>query len=828
MSSGRVRAWRVAALVAVLVGGCRPAGPAESPSAQGTNPRGSSEIDAIEAPSSLDVRAAEGRPALVALAREGDPRAAMAIAVSTSSGPVAAAALEAVVEARLAAAGFASVVDGSSDRAGYRVRVLIEDGAAIERAVGAMRAALLTPITAADTAALKLAGARVAALRARPLDDAALLPVVDCTGEAQILARDPLPDPSSAGFAAQLEVWRGEHGASTVAMAMVAPGPLLEQGERALAALPAWPVVALREDAWPEELAPSAYVDVGRRRGTAKLSVAVRVRDRGAAISFADRAGLADSALLARMSALPVPFVVRRVAGTLRRAGACISVEAESAGAVVGPIEEAAAVAASVVRQEILVELAAGRDEGQVAARQIRALGDPRDAASAAAFWALSGPGPARPPSSAVVLGVSGGSSRSTAEPTELAGVVGQRFSQAMAKAAAGWARPLLDGNTAVERGQGELWVLLASACPVVEPEGDAGTSALAVLAAASAANGKDGVVVEPWVAADGAGLLAHAAPRAGGESALALAARVADAAARGLLAEPPPAASVLGARATALGRLELTGERGREPVASLLWPGQPSRLAPWGLFESVARGNTHGVRLRWASLVGGPMRVAVLGNASARQAEAAVKAADRWMVRGATPRACSSPPSPSPPAAGLRTAPTPSGQAPRAFVAVGVDAAGAGEVLATATALMLSGDGGLLRRALEDTGATGDAYLLGHGAAAALVIELRGPAASLEPSVAQARALLGRLAKGAATEQDATRAASSLVASDTLARLDPARRVVDLWRGSPVPRPAVQPPALAALRAYQAAQLKDERLLIVLPRPVAERDLPR
>ncbi|MEJ7730193.1 MAG: hypothetical protein WKG00_13360 [Polyangiaceae bacterium] len=71
--------------------------------------------------------------------------------------------------------------------------------------------------------------------------------------------------------------------------------------------------------------------------------------------------------------------------------------------------------------------------------------------------------------------------------------------------------------------------MLLASPCGVGD-EGaeDAGMTALAATAAVRSRRGKErDVQLEPWVSADGVGVLAHAAPRDGRETPEALARRV-------------------------------------------------------------------------------------------------------------------------------------------------------------------------------------------------------------------------------------------------------------------------------------------------------------
>src|SRR5260221_436066 len=75
---------------------------------------------------------------------------------------------------------------------------------------------------------------------------------------------------------------------------------------------------------------------------------------------------------------------------------------------------------------------------------------------------------------------------------------------------------PSVDARRAVEQGQGEIWVLLASPCATSsETSQTAGISALAMRTLAQKAKVLDGARIEAWVSAQGIGLLSHG-PRLG------------------------------------------------------------------------------------------------------------------------------------------------------------------------------------------------------------------------------------------------------------------------------------------------------------------------
>jgi hypothetical protein len=153
--------------------------------------------------------------------------------------------------------------------------------------------------------------------------------------------------------------------------------------------------------------------------------------------------------------------------------------------------------------------------------------------------------------------------------------------------------------------------------------------------------------------------------------------------------------------------------------------------------------------------------------------------------------------------------------------------------------AASLDGPDGLLAQALG--GAAGaapesalardwSAVVVGVPRSPALVVRLTATDASLDPAVAQTRALLDRLRQGALREQDRARAASSLARAALDLSLDPRSRTVDLWRGEgPRSRPGsgeagdpptAPAPSLDALRAFAALSLHDDALVIVAARP--------
>jgi hypothetical protein len=414
-------------------------------------------------------------------------------------------------------------------------------------------------------------------------------------------------------------------------------------------------------------------------------------------------------------------------------------------------------------------------------------------------------------------------------------------------RATIAWQAPVVDARKVVERGQGEAWVLLASTCGTApESTGDAGVGAAVAMAAAAqaAADARD-VQVEPFVAIDGIGVLVHGPARAG-ESPSAHARRLADGAARAFAADEIEAVRISQARAAMVARAAGTDERALAGLAGALAPGHPSSLQPEGTLFGLASLSDASVAARAAAIRAQPLRVAVVANADASQADAAVRAVDRWVARRpGQSRACPATAASATPRPGTYAVDLPAGTVSEVLIGVPFAAAdAAARVAGTWVAAALDGADGLLAHALgADARVSGDAAsrtpealahawsaaVLGAPQSPALVVRVVGSDASLDAAVAQVRALLDRLRHGALRDEDRDRAAGALGRARLAASLDPRARVIDLWRGDPSTLEAHDPaPSLDDLRAFAAATLRDEAFIIVAARPPrVERDDP-
>lgn len=766
-----------------------------------------------------EVRAIAGHPPLAILRREGDPRPALAAAVVVEGPAGASEALAALIEGRLAKALPRASV--TADRLGYRVRAAIEGEAEIDRALDSLHRALIEPVRASEMPAVL---ERVRARRGRVLDDEAALALARCTGEARYGASEIAALESVLGTPETLEGWRRRaHGVGALAIGVTGPERFVRRAEARLEASTPWPRVAPPRDPWPPQTSPEAFVRTGREP-IARLDLAFRLADRKLAATIAEEIGARPSALATRLRALSQPFALREVRLSVRPAGACLSLRAESestpSSGAKSP-EEAGAVA-GLLRQEVGSLAASLHPDRGALPRQIGSLGDAREAAEAAAWWALSSEGPrvAREAMASVLTLPAGGEASASVDATTREREFARRFDEASTSALAAWARPAVEVRGAVERGQGELWVLLASSCPLVENAFEAGTTALGATAVALAAPREGGVSVEPWVSTEGAGVLAHA-PAAPGESPAALAERVATAAARSLAEIEPRPDEVTRARALLLGRIEERDEHVRGALAEQLLPSHAAALFPWGLTGALGRVGPEAVRVRWRRLATGPLRLAVLAGGSPEQLRAAGRAVERWAAHGEGASRC--PPREETPAAGTGrySALALGARGARAYVALPVEASTPTARAALRATLMLLGpEGGLLGRALSGVGARGEAFLIGAQPRPLLAIELRGGEDALEGAVAQVRALFERLRQGALGAADLERVRGPLGAAWLEARSSPRRRLVDLWRGGGDERPE---PTLEGWRQWLSAGFFDDRAAVVVVKAPGE-----
>ncbi|MBV9945235.1 MAG: hypothetical protein JOZ69_00115, partial [Myxococcales bacterium] len=676
-------------------------------------------------PPRTQLSAGAQRPSLSVVERDGDASGAIAIAVTTEGiapdrGAAVAIALGTLIEERLAARGLGGEATVTGGWDGWRLRGLASSPEAAARLVDAAREAMLAPVAPQDPA-LPAIARRVGALGRRLLPDPSLIDVVRCTGEAFGTRSEPAPTD------AEVESWRrAAHGLGRVALASAGGAALADVVAGALARGPAWPSAsAIPASSWPAADAPPAVYDASGELvpGAARIVVTARTSVPERAAAAARVLGDPRGALASRLSALDAPARVRAIVATAHADGGCVAATIDvGARDLVADASVRLATAAALARQEIAIEAAdvdAPADYGRALATR---AADPRDAAELAAWWTLAG---RRPGDDALRVSVAIGvaAPKDAHEPaltaasvaaaqagSESVGATGARSSPPLAEAVraeldraeTAWRAPVVESRTRVERGQGEAWVLVGSPCgTLAESTRDAGASATAALAAALQA-GKDAAdaQVEPFVAADGIGVVAHGAARPG-ESPTTLARRLGDLAARPFVSDTLDPERVARARTTLLGRTGLLSERALAALGAGLAPNHPSWVDPLGTTLGLGSISDAMIAVRTAALRAGPLRVAVLANADSAQAEAAVRAVDRWVARrpGET-RSCPAGASLTGVHAGTYAVELPAGAAAEALIAVPIPPGDpAAHTAARWIAAALDGPSGLLAR---------------------------------------------------------------------------------------------------------------------------------
>lgn len=753
----------------------------------------------------MEVHAAAGRPRLVVVRRDGDPSAAIAIEiVGTDSFELAM--IGAAIGGRLEAAAFTGVEVTSGDRIA-RVRALAPQlGATVAQQIDT---ALQAPIGKDDPA---MAAARRAldVFGARPVLDPALARAVRCLDRPTRASSFKAPD-DLVGYVEKARAARVH--ADTIVVGAVGSGAVdtFSAAWRTAPALSGSVLVDPPKDPSPRE---AVTLSLAHEGGVVVIEGGPRAALPSAVTVLSDP----DGPLAMRLRAAD-DFRLRGVAGAARADGACVVIEVEPSRSFAKDPERFAirsAVAMEVARQEAELALEASKtnDDGEAARIAIGAGGDPREAADRAAWWAW--PATTPPPlSSAATLSLPAAVvAKGPQVDVEAAlAALSPKFSVALQKSKLAWTKSELELRGHLEIGQGELWIALGTPCSVAhEGTGDAGLASIAMHALAPV-HPIDGVTIEPWTAATGVGLVAHAAPRTG-ETPQRLAYRVGDAIGRRFLASFPHGDDLARARADALisisaqpggGDLVRAGLRAEMPL-------HPSWLDPIGTLEAAAKTSIESVDLRLATLRNGPLRIAVLANAEDAQSDAAARAAERWLPRRpGEARACPIVDAGAPPKGSIVPLTVKSGTG----VALAFPVDEPNRELAAHLAAILDGSSGRIALEMSGLGTRYEARLVRGVGRHALVILVLAPDPNVDAVVSKLRSLLEKLRGAGLEAADLARADRDRAAARAARRLEPRARVVDLFASDTVPAVV----ELTLLRAAAAKIFDEDRAQLVVAR---------
>ena len=740
-------------------------------------------------PSSIQARAAEAggpssrieersfsdRPPLSIIERDGDPEVAIGFACLAAGAPELHAAFAEILSQRLSRAGFPTQL--VTHGLGFELILLAENPERARLATQALLQALAKPLTTAE----------LSAARAPTEGDRAPSSAVgQCSAE--------LPSRRKVTDAAELDRERvASFARDRAALSVVGSADAAAAVGSALSAGPDWPELGPVRSRLSERNVTEVL-----RGERPTLSVALSVGDTNRALGAAPALGDASSSLALRLAALGTGFRLRRVVATAHPAGACLRVDSDLDGSPV-PDARRLGFAIQLIEEEAGMALAKTTSENRLEATALSAA-DPRLAARAAAYSALIEPASGVATARLVAL--------TTADEAPLVPSIEAAIEQARTEA------PAVDTRLRVEAGQPGVWALVTTPCAASNERADNAGHA-AVFFAAAAAQGVRGVRLEPWVGAQGLGVLGFA-ERAPGESDAEAATRLGDALGEALLA-PPSALEV----ATARG--ELLKAAGNEPHPLLdallenLAPGHVGALAPRGSVTSLQAASRDAVLARQRELLRLPHRLAILSPTNTADAAFVSRSLSRWLKTPDAPR-----PSPceieiSPPVRGELSL-TPSDAAEGSYVAFRISPKLGNE--ASLLAELLNLPGGALAKTLADPDLVGAARALvfGSASARAFVVQVSAFEGREQEAVSRIQKLFERLSSGGVlTPAEIDAVVARQRGGRRLSALDPRYRLVQLLE--PGPAGAVDAAALRRL----TSTLRPESAVIgrTLARPV-------
>ncbi|HEX2873093.1 MAG TPA: hypothetical protein VHP33_17645 [Polyangiaceae bacterium] len=722
------------------------------------HPTQSRPVEAGGPSSRIEERSLSDRPPLSVIERQGDPEVAIAFASLAAAAPDLHAALGEVLSLRLSRAGFPTQLVAHG--LGFELILLAENPERARLATQALLQALSRPLTTAELAAVPAPS---------ETEQAAPSAVAQCSAE--------LPNRRRITDAAELDRERiATFARDRAAVAVVGDEDAAAAVGNALAAGPDWPELGRVRSSLAERDVTEVL------RGRATLSVAVTVANADRALSAAASLGDPKSALGARLAGLGSGLRLRRVVATAHPVGACLRIDSDVDAS---PLPDARRLgfAIQLIEEEAGLSLAKASDENRLEATALSAT-DPRLAARAAAYGALLEPASTELGARLVAL--------SAPDEAPLVPSIEAAIEQARAEA------PVLEQRLRVESGQPGMWALVTTPCAAVNERAENAGHA-AVLFSAAAAGATRGVRLEPWVGAEGLGLLGFA-ERAPGESDAEAAARLGDALGQALLA-PPSALEVATARA------DLLKAAGSEPhplldgLLEALAPSHFGALVPRGSATSLQSASREAVLARQRELLRSPHRLAILSPTSAGDAAVVTRSLSRWLKTPDARRAAPCDSELAAPVRGELSLP-PGSTAEGSYLGFRVPAKAGAEL--NLLAELLNQPGGALARTLAEPDLAGAARALvfGTSSARALVVQISAFEGREQEALSRVQKLFERLASGGGLIQAELEAAIAKQRSARrLAALDPRYRLVQLLEpGPPAPVDA------AALRRLTAS----------------------
>lgn len=746
----------------------------------------------------LSVEERKTGPRLATVSREGDPSGAVAMAIVSPraglDGGAASRTIAALVDARLRAR---SVEPATSwDGAGVRVALSLSDSLDVQRAVELLRDALHRPVALDDVNAVR----RSLESSAGTMLAAPYAPLARCTGE-------PASVPGE-GFALETqsldELLAKARRRGGVALGAVGTSERTGSLARAVDDGETWSLEEQPQARRPLVATHSVTV-AGRPSNEPQLDVAVPLRDPRRALQLALQEEVGRSPLSVRLVLSESPFRLARVVASAQGDGGCVRLTLEAKGVTRSRLPRAAAEALAVASETLKTDLETPL-EPTVVARQILRSTDAAATAELAAWWALAGAAAEEvelETSSVLAVPAERGDIAGTYE--ELEGAYRSEIALATQRSPSrDAASPKPDERVAVERGQGESWLLIANECALArEGDWDAGRSALVARIAASPGT-LAGVVLEPWVEPAGVGLLART-QQLPGETSAATGRRLGMVVGVALTSLATPEERFARTKLEALRLLSTPSARRLEGLLTRLEGAAPSWLRPDGLLERQLATTAEDAEERWRAMLREPWRVAMIAAHDVDESPAAFGELRRW-VGPPDDAGCQAAHSnrTTAPAAARWAAPSLSPHAFLAFQAEGPSESAVAEVVVAHLASVS-----------QRVAAESRAVLVGAPRRPTVVVEIVASGAERDAALGAWHRELESLRTGALSE-DELRKAQLLVNREHVRALEsPRGRISALWRGD-----RVTPVSHSEVREWLGRHLTKDRIQVLTGDP--------
>jgi hypothetical protein len=553
---------------------------------------------------------------------------------------------------------------------------------------------------------------------------------------------------------------------------------VVEAVDAAIRALPAWPHTPDGAASWPTQdqavfLPPrghAPHIDIVWRTSMARKVVAAARELRSS-----------SSALREILAALTASMRLDRVTEMPLVEGGCLALslsqEAQRVPATVDELIAAARIAAEELRR-----ISRQPPDEALSTLAVVEQPDPRRAAELAALLALSID--AKTPSDRFRIEVDVGSDLAASNPTPKQ----QRtLADASVFHSAPGPLPLLQ---LTEHGQGSVYALIASPCATwSESSKSVGAMGLLMRTLASRHHEVQSVTVEPWITADGVGLLAHARRLSVEETPEQQAARLGDVLGRVLTTFRFESSDLWGTRNELLTRIGPGPRPALWRALLALSPQNPTLVAPDGTFASVAGVNVAELLESRAQLLQMPLRLAVLANDGRDQAEVLRRALMRWLsvFRFETAQCPSLSREQAPRAMDSRIEsrfPDPDDAAVTAAISLPIERP-SDETYAELLLWLLNRPNGWLAQYLHDGSivATADARVVGGLQRRGLVVAIGATPSSVDAATANIRRLFQDLGVAALPQQsNIPQAIAQVLQAVRRRRMDPRARLQDLW----------------------------------------------